>query len=118
MLRGGYGIAYGAFDSVGFGNTLGTNYPFLYTIGSPSTTSQIPELLPNGVTTATMENTFGAVNLQDPTLVTGANSYLFGKQYHYLTPFTQTVNLTVQDQFTNRDSIEVGYVGTFGRQLA
>jgi hypothetical protein len=64
-----------------------------------------------------MENTFGAVNLSDPTLVTGANSFLFGKQYNYLTPLTQTVNLTVQDQFTPRDSISVGYVGTFGRHL-
>ncbi len=117
VVRGGYGIAYGSFDSVGFGNTLGTNYPFQYTIGAPSTTSQLPELLPDGVTTATMENTFAAVNLSNPTLVTGQNSYIFGKQYHYLTPMIQTANLTVQDQFTNRDSIQVGYVGTLGRHL-
>ncbi len=117
VVRGGYGIAYGAFDSVGFGNTLGTNYPFLYTIGSPSTTSQIPELLPDGVTTATMENTFGAVNLSDPTLVNPQNSFIFGKQYHYLTPLVQSINFTVQDQFTNRDSIQAGYVGSLGRRL-
>lgn len=117
VFRVGYGISYGAFDSVGFGNTLGTNYPFQYTIGSPGTTSQIPELLPDDATTATMENTFAAVNLSDPTLVTGANSYLYGKQYHYLTPFVQSINLTVQDQFTDRDSIQVGYVASFGRHL-
>lgn len=117
VLRGGYGISYGAFDSVGYGNTLGTNYPFQYTIGSLSTTSQIPELLPDGVTTATIENTFGAVSLQDPTLVTGQNSYLFGKQYNYLTPMTQSANLTFQYQFTNRDSIQWGYVGSLGRHL-
>jgi hypothetical protein len=29
----------------------------------------------------------------------------------------QTINLTVQDQFTNHDSIQVGYVGTMGRHL-
>lgn len=117
VLRGGYGIAYGSFDSVGYGNTLGTNYPFQYTLGFPSTTSQIPELLPDGVTTATMENTFSAVNLSNPALASVKNIYIFGKQYNYQTPMVQTANLTVQDQFTNRDSIQVGYVGSFGRNL-
>jgi hypothetical protein len=117
VIRGGYGISYGAFDSVGYGNTLGTNYPFQYTIGSASTTSQIPELLPDGVTTATMENTFGQVNLSNPALVNPNNLYLFGKQYKYLTPLIQTVNVTLQDQFTSRDSIQAGYVGSLGRRL-
>ncbi len=36
VLRAGYGIAYGAFDSVGYGSTLGTNYPFQYLISNPS----------------------------------------------------------------------------------
>ena len=117
VLRGGYGIAYGAYDSVGYGNTMGTNYPFQFAIGSPGTTSQVPNLLPDGVTTATMESSFGQISLSDPTLVTGQNLYMFGKTDHYLTPMTQTVNLTVQDQFTDRDAIQVGYVGTYGRHL-
>jgi hypothetical protein len=50
---------------IGYGNTLGTNYPFQYTINSPSTTSLAPIVLPNGQT-ASIENTFGAINLQDP----------------------------------------------------
>lgn len=117
VIRGGYGIAYGALDSVGYGNTLGTNYPFQYTIGAQSTTSQIPELLPDGVTTATIENTFGQVDLSNPQLVNPNNLYLFGKQYNYLTPLIQTVNLMLQDQFTSRDSLQAGYVGTMGRRL-
>lgn len=117
VLRGAYGISYGAFDSVGYGNTLGTNYPFQYTVGAASTTSQLPELLPDGVTTATMENTFGQVNISDPLLVNPANMYLFGKQYNYKTPLIQTINLTVQDQFTSRDSIQVGYVASLGQHL-
>jgi hypothetical protein len=117
VLRGAYGISYGAFDSVGYGNTLGTNYPFQYTIGAAGTTSQIPELLPDGTTTATMEKTFTQVNLSDPLLVNPANLFLFGKQYNYITPMIQTINLTVQDQFTSRDSIQVGYVGSLGRHL-
>jgi hypothetical protein len=117
VVRGGYGISYGAFDSVGYGSTLGTNYPFLYTISSSSTSSQAPEVLPNGETTVTMEDAFGAVNLDNPSLVSIQNLYLYGKQYHYQTPRVTTVNVTVQDQFSNRDSIQVGFVGSFGRHL-
>ena len=40
-----------------------------------------------------------------------------GRQYNYQTPLVQTENLTVEDQFTNHDAIQVGYVGTQGRHL-
>lgn len=114
VIRGGYGISYGAFDSVGYGQTLGTNYPFQFQISNPSLTSQTPDLLPNGQV-ATMENTFNAINLQDPSQVSGLGLSLSGKQYDYKTPYVQSANLTIQDQFTNRDSIQVGYVGSLGR---
>ena len=42
VMRAGYGISYGAVDSVGYGSTLGTNYPFQYTLNGPSTTSWFP----------------------------------------------------------------------------
>jgi len=116
VIRAGYGISYGAFDSVGYGGTLGTNYPFQYTINSPSTTSLVPITLANGQT-ATLENTFGAINLQDPTQVTGEGLSLSGKQYHYQTPYSQSMNFTIQYQFTDRDSIQAGYVATSGRHL-
>jgi hypothetical protein len=116
VVRAGYGIAYGAYDSVGYGSTLGTNYPFQYQITNPSLTSQTPDLLPNGQV-ATLETTFGAINLQDPSSVTGTGLALYGKQYNYKTPYVQSVNLTLQDQFTHRDSIQVGYVGSLGRHL-
>ncbi len=116
VLRAGYGIAYGSFDSVGYGGTLGTNYPFQFQISNPSTTSQTPNLLPNGQV-ATLENTFGTINLQDPTQVSGKGLSLYGKQYNYKTPFEQSINVTVQDQFTNHDSIQVGYVAALGRNL-
>jgi hypothetical protein len=37
VIRGGYGIAYGALGNLGYGGTLGTNYPFVYvsTFNSP-----------------------------------------------------------------------------------
>jgi len=117
VVRGGFGISYGAFDSVGYGGTLGANYPFQYTISSSSTSSQDPEVLPNGATTVTMEDAFAAVNLNDPALVSIQNLVLYGKQFHYQIPRVTSVNVTVQDQFTNRDSIQVGFVGSFGRHL-
>lgn len=117
VIRGGYGISYGAFDSVGYGSTLGTNYPFLYTITSQSSSSQAPVVLPNGATTVTMEDAFAAVNLNNPALVSIQGLLLYGKQYNYQTPRVTSINFTTQDQFTNRDSIQVGYVGSFGRHL-
>jgi hypothetical protein len=116
VVRGGYGISYGSYDSVGYGGTLGTNYPFQYQIGNPPTTSQTPNLLPKGQP-ATIEDTFGEIDLQNSSLVNGVGLGLSGKQYRYQTPFVQSVNLTIQDQFTNRDSIQVGYVGSLGRNL-
>ncbi len=116
VLRAGYGISYGAVDSVGYGGTLGTNYPFQYTLNGPSTTSLVPTVLPNGQT-ATMENVFGVINLQDPSQVNATGLGLTGKQYNYLTPYLQSMNVTVQYQFTNKDSIQAGYVGTAGRHL-
>jgi hypothetical protein len=116
VLRAGYGIAYGAFDSVGYGSTLGTNYPFQFVISNPPLTSQTPDLLANGQP-ATIESTFGAIGLQDPASVTGQGLSLYGKQYHYQTPLVQSANFTIQDQFTSRDSIQAGYVGSLGRHL-
>ncbi|WP_263366441.1 TonB-dependent receptor [Edaphobacter bradus] len=115
-VRAGYGIAYGAFDSVGYGGTLGTNYPFQYTLNSPNTTSLVPVTLSNNQT-ATIENTFGTINLQDSTLINGKNLSLSGKQYNYQTPYIQSLNLNVQYQFTKHDSIQAGYVGSLGRHL-
>ena len=118
VIRAGYGISYGAVDSVGYGGTLGTNYPFQYTLNGPSATSLVPTVLPNGQT-ATMENLFAGINVQDPTQlqVSSVGLGLTGKQYDYLTPYVQSMNFTVQYQFTHRDSLQAGYVATAGRHL-
>ena len=116
VVRGGYGITYGALGNLGYGGTLGTNYPFVYTATFNSPDSQHPLLLSNG-DPATMEEAFTTVNFQDPTINSGQGLNLYGRQYNFQTPYVQTVNLTVQDQFTNHDSIQVGYVGTMGRHL-
>jgi hypothetical protein len=116
VVRGGYGPAYGALGNLGYGGTLGTNYPFVYTSTFNSPDSQHPLLLPTGQT-ATLETSLAAINLEDPTINSGQGLNLYGRQNNFQTPYVQTVNLTVQDQFTNHDSIQVGYVGTMGRHL-
>jgi Carboxypeptidase regulatory-like domain len=118
VVRGGYGPAYGALGNLGYGGTLGTNYPFVYAVQYNSPDSQHPLVLPGGNgQTATLENSLTTVNLQDPTINAGTGLSLYGRQYKFQTPYVQTINLTVQDQFTNHDSIQIGYVGTMGRHL-
>ena len=116
VIRGGFGTAYGALGNLGYGGTLGTNYPFVYVTSIPSADSQHPILLSNGQP-ATMEETFTTLNFQDPTINSGVGLSLYGRQYNFQTPYVETQNLTVQDQFTNHDALEVGYVGTQGRHL-
>lgn len=116
VVRGGYGITYGALGNLGYGGTLGTNYPFVYTSTFPSPDSAHPLLLNNG-NPATMEEAFTTINLSDPTINSGMGLNMYGRQYNFKTPYIQSMNLTVQDQFTNHDSIQIGYVGTLGRHL-
>jgi hypothetical protein len=118
VMRMGYAISYGAVDSVGYGGTLGTNYPFQYTLNGPSTTSLAASALPNGQT-ATIETLFAAINIQDPTQIPVASVGLgmVGKEYNYLTPYVESMNFTLQYQFTRRDAFSAGYVSTLGRHL-
>lgn len=115
VVRGAYGIAYGSLSSVGYGGTLGTNYPFQYTLNNPTTNFNTPIVL-NGQT-ATMENIFSSLDLQSPAGVNAIGLGLTGRQHNWLTPYSQTINFTVQDQFTSRDSLQIGYVATLGRHL-
>ena len=116
VVRSGFGTAYGALGNLGYGGTLGTNYPFVYTQSFIAPDSQHPLLLPNG-SPATMEETFTQYQFQNPTVSTGQGLDLYGRQYKFQTPYVQTDNLTIQYLPTKHDSIQVGYVGTQGRHL-
>lgn len=116
VLRGGYGITYGSLGNLGYGGTLGTNYPFVYTATFNSPDSQHPLQIANGQT-ATLETAFANINLQDPSIYSGKGVNLYGRQWNFQTPYVQTMNLTVQKQLGNHDSIQVGYVGSVGRHL-
>jgi hypothetical protein len=122
VVRAGGGVSYGAFDSEGYGSTLGTNYPFRVSVQQGPQYSYRPQLVSNSSTTnavATMESTFGIVDM-----TSALNAYqpvgsvaLYGKAYHYHTPYTETLDSAVQWQFTGHDSVEVRYVGVLGKQL-
>lgn len=116
VVRGGFGTAYGALGNLGYGGTLGTNYPFVYVTSIPSPDSQHPILLSGGQP-ATMEEAFATLNFQDPKINSGVGLSMYGRQYNFQTPYIETQNLSIQDQFTNHDSIQIGYVGTEGRHL-
>jgi hypothetical protein len=116
VVRGGYGITYGALDNAGFGYNIGNNYPFTYTLSYYAANSQTPLQAAPGET-AQLENALTAQNLDNPSLVNGAGLYLYGRQYNFKTPYQQTFNLTVQNQFTPHDSYSLGYLGTLGRHL-
>lgn len=117
VVRSGYAIEYGALGNIGYGGTLGANYPFIYNVSFSAPDSQNPLVLPNATQTATIENALVSINLQDPTINSGQGLSLYGRQTNYQTPYVQVMNFTVQDQLTQHDSIQVGYIGTLGRHL-
>ena len=116
VVRAGYGIAYGAFASIGYGGTLGTNYPFQFTewLSSPGTSSP---LLTLGGDTTTMENAFTGLDVEDATKLNASGLGISGKVFNYMTPYTETYNLTLQYQLDRSDAIQAGFVGNAGRHL-
>ncbi len=141
VVRGGFGTAYGALGNLGYGGTLGFNYPFVYVQTIPSPDANHPLLAGSSGAPATLENTFNNFNFQNPSVLQSPTPYTTtpvacpycpggqyigsnylglptsARQYNYQTPLVQTENLTIEDQFTNHDAIQVGYVGTQGRHL-
>jgi hypothetical protein len=118
VIRGGYGIAYGALGNIGFGGTLATNYPYSFNIFLSAASSVSPMVATGtGGATATIENSLANLNVQDPANVSTAGIGLYGRQYDFQTPYTQTMNLSVQYQLSHADAIQAAYVGALGRHL-
>lgn len=115
VVRGGYGIYYGAFENRGGSPSLGYNYPFQYSFHFPSPDSVSPVTYPNG-TIATLENGLSSVPL-NTTAVNAQGLSLRGIQFHYQTPYVQSYNLTAQYQFSRADSFEAAYVASLSRHL-
>jgi hypothetical protein len=115
VVRGGYGIFYGAFENRGGYPSLGYNYPFQYSFSYSAPTSQVPVVLPNGQN-ATLENSLAGIPL-NPTLVNASGLYLRGIQLNYKTPYVESYNLTLQYQLSQSTSLEAGYVASLSRHL-
>ncbi len=115
VVRGGYGMFYGAFENRGGYPSLGYNYPFQYSFYYFAPTSQSPMVLPNGQT-GTLENSLTGIPL-NPTLVQGAGLTLRGIQLKYKTPYVQSYNFTLQYQLAPSMTLEAGYVASLSRHL-
>jgi hypothetical protein len=114
VLRSGYGLFYGAFENRGGNPSLGYNYPFQFTLIYRSPNDVAPNRLPDG----------SLVGLDareriplDATIVNADGLTLRGVEFDYRTPRYHNYNLTLQTEILPNHSIEVGYVGTRGRNL-
>lgn len=115
VIRGGYGIFYGAFENRGGYPSLGYNYPFQYTFNFPAANAVSANYFPNG-TIATIENGLSSVPL-NPVDVNASGLALRGIQFHYQTPYVQSYNLTLEYQLAKSDVISAGYVASLSRHL-
>src|SRR5882724_4814270 len=115
VVRGGYGIYFGAFENRGGYPSLGYSYPFQFSFNFPAPNSVAPATYPNG-TIATLENGVSSIPL-DPGLVNASGLTLRGILLDYKTAYVQSYNLTLQYQLTSNDSLDVGYVASLSRHL-
>ena len=121
VVRGGYGIYYGAFENRGGYPNLGYNYPFQFSFGFGSSDgdSLSPVKFFNG-SVATLET--GLKNVPfDPKLVQvsrrGAVLDIRGIQFNYKTPYVQSGNFAIQYDLGGNQSIETAYVTSLSRHL-
>jgi len=118
VVRAGAGMAYGGFGSIGYGGTLGTNYPFRFSVqNTGANNAYTPQVI--GTSTATMEDTFALINLTNPAngITPVGSTALYGKQYHFKEPYVITLDTAVQWQFDSHDSIQALYDGQIGQDL-
>jgi hypothetical protein len=115
VVRGGYGIYYGAFENRGGFPNLGYNYPFQFDFNFIAPSDSAPLIYPDG-SSASLERGLLGVPL-DPTRVNATGLNLRGIEFRYKTPYTQGYNLIVQYELGARNSVEVGYVASLGRHL-
>jgi hypothetical protein len=114
VLRTGYGLYYGAFENRGGNPSLGYNYPFQFTLVYLSPNDTSPNRLPDGSLVGL--DARDRVVL-DPVNVNANGLTLRGVEFDYKTPRYHSYNVTLQTDVLTNHSIEVGYVGTRGRNL-
>ena len=120
VARGAYGIFYGGFENRGYSPNLGENYPFQFSFSfdHPDNSDPITYTNPDGSVCGigTFETGFACIPL-DPTVVNASGLALRGIQFKYITPYTQSLNFTLEYQLTPNDDVDLGYVGSLSRHL-
>jgi hypothetical protein len=114
VLRSGYGLFYGAFENRGGNPSLGYNYPFQFTLVYQSPNAVAPNRLPDGSLVGLDAREHIVL---DPLNVNANGLTLRGVEFDYKTPRYHNYNVTLQTEVLPNHSIEVGYVGTRGRNL-
>ena len=105
VLRGGYGIFYGAWEFNDILNNFAGSFPFVINITNNRNAAD-PGFL-------TLSNPFPVA----PTLTQNVVS-VNGFQFHPANPYTQSWNLTMERDIGNGSAIEIGYVGSKGTNLS
>ncbi len=114
VVRSGYGLYYGAFENRGGNPSLGYNYPFQFTLLYESPNATSPNRLADG-SLATLDARDRIV--LDPVNVNANGLTMRGVEFDYKTPRYHNYNVTLQTDVLPNHSIEIGYVGTRGRNL-
>ena len=114
MARAGYGLFYGAFENRGGNPSLGYNYPFQFTLQYLVAERRVAE--PAGRWIARRPDARDRIVL-DPVNVNANGLQVRGVEFDYKTPRYHNYNVTLQTEIIPSHSIEVGYVGTRGRNL-
>jgi len=112
VLRAGYGIFYGALGSVGYGPTLGNNYPFTFSFFNYAPDDAHPITYPNGAL-GTLETGLSGINFT-PGAVSAEGLSLDGRQYNYITPYYEDYNFAIQYALTPNQGLNLSYVGDQG----
>ena len=114
VVRSGYGLFYGAFENRGGNPSLGYNYPFQFTLIYQAPNDTTPTRLPDGALAG-----LDARNhiVLDPTNVNANGLTLRGVEFDYKTPRYHNYNVNLQSEILPNHTVEVGYVGTRGRNL-
>lgn len=115
VLRGGYGISYAGIYARGDGYNPGDNYPFSFAVNITSSNS--------GGLASDSGNTIGPIDKGlsgvplTPSQVQGYQISPRGNQYNARVPYVESMNLTIQQELTHNQYVQIGYVGTLNRHI-
>jgi carboxypeptidase family protein/TonB-dependent receptor-like protein len=115
VARAGFGIFYGALGSLGYGNTLGNAYPFLFNFYFFNPDAAHPVSFPDG-SLGTLETGLSGINFS-PAAVDATGLSLTGRQFNSNAPYYEDYNAALQYQLTPNQSLELMYVGDQGHHM-